>query len=365
MDKLKELYYSSKTGLTSKAKFKIKVKKLYPEITNKEIDTFLSKQEITQVNKKGTFKGFYKIVAEPNSYQMDIFFFKSYKKTNRNYDAFFIFVDILSRKMFVYPIKNRKTETLINTLKEFVKDAKEVYLLSGDDEFSNKEIVKFCDDHNIRLTTNVSAEDHFSKGDALGIVDRATRTIKTIIRNFILAHGTTKFIDDLQDLVSNYNDTPHRSLNNKTPDEVYKDKEFQRELYESYNKQNKKLANKVDLDIGDYVRKRVDKGRFDKEQANFSKEIYVISKKVGTKYRIIDADEIEQKRDYKYFELIKVNPDEVEGRIKTIEKEIVEKQAKIKRKLRKEFGELIKPQPKKAIVKKSNKKLDRFDSDSE
>jgi len=119
------------------------------------------------------------------------------------------------------------------------------------------------------------------------------------------------------------------------------------------------------LDIGDYVRKRVDKGRFDKEQANFSKEIYVISKKVGTKYRIIDADEIEQKRDYKYFELIKVNPDEVEGRIKTIEKEIVEKQAKIKRKLRKEFGELIKPQPKKAIVKKSNKKLDRFDSDSE
>jgi len=294
-DKLRELYYSSKTGLTSKAKFKLKVKKLYPEITNKEIDTFLNKQEITQVNKKGTFKGFFKIVAPPNSYQMDIFFLNSYKKRNGNYGAFFIFIDILSRKMFIYPIKDRKTETILKALKEFVNDAKEVYMLSGDDEFDNKAIVKYCDDNNIRLTTNVSAEDHFSKGNALGIVDRATKTIKTMIRNYILTHDTTRFIDKLQDLVDNYNDTPHSSLNNKTPDDVYKDKKFQEALYKKYSAYNDKLNDKVDLEIGDYVRKRVDKGKFDKEQATFSKEIYVIDRKVGTKYKIIDADQIEQK----------------------------------------------------------------------
>jgi len=289
-DVLKELYYSSKTGLISKAKFKLKVKKLHPEITSKEIDDFLSKQELTQISKKGTFKGFHKIVAPPHSYQIDIFFLNAYKRTNKNFGAFLICVDILSRKMFLYPIKDRKTETVLNAIKEFVGDAKKVHMISGDDEFDNKEIVKYCDDNSIRLATNVASDDHISKGDSLGIVDRATRTIKTRIRNYMLTNETTKFINHLQDLVDNYNDTPHSSLKNKTPDEVYNDHSAQDELYEKGNEENKELDDKIDLDIGDYVRKRVDKGKFDKEKANFSKDIYVIDDKDGTKFKLVDSD---------------------------------------------------------------------------
>ena len=40
---LKKLFYDPKTGLLSKSKFKTRVKKLHPEISNKEIEDFLQK----------------------------------------------------------------------------------------------------------------------------------------------------------------------------------------------------------------------------------------------------------------------------------------------------------------------------------
>ncbi len=52
---LKKIYYDPKTELLSKTKFKTKVKQLHPEITMKEIDAFVSKQELQQVNSKSTF----------------------------------------------------------------------------------------------------------------------------------------------------------------------------------------------------------------------------------------------------------------------------------------------------------------------
>ncbi len=73
---LKKLYYDTTTGLSSKAKFKLKVKRLYTNISNKQIDEFLNKQELTQVNTKNQFKGFYKIIPPSRFFQMDIFFVK-------------------------------------------------------------------------------------------------------------------------------------------------------------------------------------------------------------------------------------------------------------------------------------------------
>ncbi|PNH09166.1 hypothetical protein TSOC_004211 [Tetrabaena socialis] len=52
---LKELYYDPKAGLLSKAKFKLKVKQLHPDIKSKTVDEFVGRQELQQVN---TVQGF-------------------------------------------------------------------------------------------------------------------------------------------------------------------------------------------------------------------------------------------------------------------------------------------------------------------
>jgi mRNA-degrading endonuclease HigB of HigAB toxin-antitoxin module len=70
---------------------------------------------------------------------------------------------------------------------------------------------------------------------------------------------------------------------------------------------NKQLEAKIDLEIGDYVRKVVSKSAFEKETTTFSKDIYVIFDKEGHKYRLINEDGEEVAGLYKYFELLKVD----------------------------------------------------------
>jgi hypothetical protein len=134
----------------------------------------------------------------------------------------------------------------------------------------------------------------------------------------------------LPNLVDNYNETPHSSLRNYTPDQVYDDLEYQQETFNQLSKYNNKLDDKIDLDVGDRVRKRVDKGKFDKENAKFSSEIYIVYEKVGRKYLIIDEQGNEQPRKYKYFELLKVEPNKVEGKASGLDK--IEKAKKAHRK---------------------------------
>jgi hypothetical protein len=334
---LRKLYYDPKTGLLSKAKFKAKVKQLHPDIPAKDVDAFVQKQELQQVNQKGVFKGFFKIVAPPRHFQMDVFFMSPYKRTNNNTSMFMIFVDILSRKMHVIPMKSKTQETLLETIKKFVGEVKDVKGFYADDEFAASKIVAYCEEQGIRLNTDVAKDDHFSKGNKLGIVDVATKTIKRYIRNYMLAHDTTKYINKLQELVDNYNATPHSSLKNRTPSEMYDDLKSQQDMYYKLVQHNESLDDKIDLDIGDYVRKRTDKGRFDKEDAKFSKEIYIIAEQLGHKYRLMDADEKLLPRKFKYFELSKVDPGEVEGSVGE-KKGQAETQHRKQRQVAKELG---------------------------
>jgi len=276
-----------------------------------------------------------------------------------------IFTDILSKKMFVYPLKSNKKEDILNCLQDFTKNNK-VNGIEGDNEFNLKDIKDYLDSKNITYSFDIAAQDHFSKGNKLGIVDSSVKTIKRLIRNYMLSTNSTRYINELQNLVNNYNDTPHSSLpKHKTPDEMFDDEEALKKLKSKLEEHNSSLNKKIDLETGDLVRIAIDKHIFEKEKMTFSKELYIISDVDGYKYRVMDLEGNELKRKYKYFELLKVNEDKIENKVNDNSINKSKKKSSIERKLRKEFGEQIRIMPKKAEVKKSNKKLDKFDSDSE
>ena len=171
-----------------------------------------------------------------------------------------------------------------------------------------------CDKEGIALFPSSAKDDHNqrSDGDRLGIVDRAVKTLRKLITNYQIAHKTTKFIDKLPALVSNYNNTPHSSLQQKTPQQVREDPDFQRRLYDRAMTYNIKLDEVVGLEAGDRVRVQLLKGTFDKESARFSDEIYTVVAKEGTRYRLKDAAGNTVSKLYKYFQLKKVTG-EVKG----------------------------------------------------
>lgn len=335
---LRQAYYDPKIGLLSKTKFKQKIRQLHPEIRAKDIDAFLSKQALAQVNAPSKFQGFYKIVEPPKHYQVDIMFMSGYKRQNSNISMFLIVVDILSRKLWLFPMKTKTQEAIVEALKKFTKAEPEALALFADDEFAAAKIVAYCDEAGLMLTTDVAKDDHYDKGDRLGIVDRATRTVKTLIRNYMLANDTARYLPKLQELVANYNSTPHTALRGRSPDQAYEDLEFQKELYARYSDHNRGLQARVALQVGDHVRRRVDRGAFDKEGARFSSDIFIIDSRVGFKYRIRDAQGALQPRKYKYFELQKVSPAEVEGKAAEGGRAQAEGQSRRVRRLRHELG---------------------------
>ena len=311
---LRTLYYDPEFGLQGATKFTQKVLAKYKDIPKSAIQDFLKKQSLVQVNapRKSVFKGFYKISSPPRSFQMDIFFLPAYKSTNDGISSFMIFVDILSRKMWIYPIKNKTTPQLLNTIKQFHGDVKDIFKLESDNEFNNKAIVDYCIKNNIVLSTTVAADEHFTKGskfegNMLAIVDAAVRTIKGLIRNYILSRNSTRFIDKLDSLVKNYNSTNHSAFKGKlSPNQVFDDVKLQEKMHRELQEYNQSLHESIDLDVGDYVRVAVGKKVFDKANITFSTDIYVISDIVGNKYEIIDENGDELKRLYRYFELQKV-----------------------------------------------------------
>lgn len=171
-----------------------------------------------------------------------------------------------------------------------------------------KSIHELFTKNDIRYESVVSKTEHLSKGNKLGIVDSAVRTIKKMINKYMDLTDDPKWYNHMDKILNIYNNTPHSSLKNKTPLEVYDDLKFQAKLYKEGRASNDKLNKSIDLDIGDFVRKSLDKSKFEKEKAKYSKEIYVIHDVIGYKYLLMDKNGDVDERPYKYSQLLKLDP---------------------------------------------------------
>lgn len=303
-DEIAELYKKPAYALLSTSKFVNKVRKSHPHIPIKQIKEFVENQTLQQTYTTQKFKGYYKIVAPPKSFQIDIFF--------KHDIPFLIFVDVLSRKMFVERLKNRNIDVVMEGIKSIMKRTGQPYAIQSDDEFNKQSIRDLFESDDIKFNSVVSKTEHLSKGNMLGIVDTAVRTIKKLINKYMDLTDDIKFENAIDEIVEIYNTTPHSSLKGNTPEDAYTDMKLQAKLYKEAHKANAELSKGIDLDIGDYVRKSLDKSKFEKEKQTFTKTIYIIHDIIGNKYLLMDESGEVDDRLYKYSQLLKVNPNKVD-----------------------------------------------------
>ena len=72
--------------------------------------------------------------------------------------------------------------------------------------------MKYFDDIGIAHKTN-EVGDH----NVLGIVDRFVQTLKNKIYKYFTKNSDSKWIDKIDKITENYNNTPHSSLEDQTP----------------------------------------------------------------------------------------------------------------------------------------------------
>jgi hypothetical protein len=230
-----------------------------------------------------------KITGPPGAYQIDLIFLPKYRSSNRGITIFLLLVEIPSRKAFAYPLKSQKPAAILDAYEQFYKDhdgnLNNVY---GDDEFNSEWFKAFNDVLNVNVHTGIAKDDHISKhSNRLGIIDRLVRTLRKLMNKYMLLQNDTQWSKWLPKIISIYNKTPHSSLNNRTPDEVSADvngmeKRFHQDV--KYNQAQDAMDTPVS--VGDTVRILEKKATFAKEGPTFSKELYVVVKKEGFKWRV-------------------------------------------------------------------------------
>ena len=105
------------------------------------------------------------------------------------------------------------------------------------------------------------------------IAERAIRTIKERIEKYLKSNKTRNWIDIVDQIVSNYNETPHKTTG-YAPLDVNEDNRL--EIYKRMYP-NKKLRIDCRLKKGDKVRKIIIKNIFGKGyKQKWSTEIYII-----------------------------------------------------------------------------------------
>ena len=239
-------------GLTSLIKI---VQKSNPQISKQEIVDFFEKDITTQLTKKQPkIKpiGHITALSLNEVWQMDIFDLSRYYLFNKHYRYLLACVDVFSRKAYVQPMLNKDDESVKKALITIFKDTKPESILSDhDSSFMSKTVQSYLSSLRIPLNVNALSDHH-----ALGIIDNFALRIKTILTAMFLKNKSTNWINSIQNIVRHYNNRPHSSLNDISPNEATKD--TNKEMVFNINIDKKRNIKTVsDLKVGDKVRKNI------------------------------------------------------------------------------------------------------------
>jgi len=250
---------------------------------------------------------------------MDLLDVNKFKTTNKNIVFLLVVVDIYSRYAFVEPIKEKSGEIVLDAFKKIVLKAgipKNLWVDEGK-EFYNQYLKNYNKENNINMY-------HTYSGLKSSYAERFNRTLRDLIYKYLNLNKTKTYINNLQDIVKEYNLSVHSSTG-ETPYSIYFEDKLSKKKTSIKDEETK-------FKIGDYVRISKTKNLFEKgytpKWSNEVFEIYEIdNKQVPVMYLIKDLKneelkgkfynnelQVSQVKDFKEFE--KIVKTKTENRIK-------------------------------------------------
>ena len=220
-------------------------------------------------------------------------------------------IDIFSRQLYVEPLKNKQASTVLTAMGEILNEATPRKIRSDKgSEFANQWFRKFMKHKGIYFFTTQNPPK-------ANYVERVQKTLKMTLYRMMRHKRTYRYIDELDDIVANYNATPHRSLGGLAPNQVTKDNEADvwAHLYLKKPRYGSQKKPTFLYRVGDLVRISFVKQPFRRAyQEQYTTEIFKISRRFFQQglpmYKLKDLKGRDIKGNMYQAELQKVHKDE-------------------------------------------------------
>jgi len=152
----------------------------------------------------------------------------AYAKVNRGYRFLLTVIDIFSKFAWAVPIKTKSGSDVTAAMCSVLEQGRQPRRLHVDQgkECYNATFKNLMEEYNIRLYST------FSNLKA-SICERFNRTLKTKMWKEFSVRGNYKWIDMVPDLVSQYNNTKHRTIKMKPKDVTASNADQLKRIYEN------------------------------------------------------------------------------------------------------------------------------------
>lgn len=265
------------------------------KVTKKEVDDFIkSKSEqqqttITSVKKKdlGRIVSYYPLSV----IQMDIFDLSKYYRDNQGYKYILCIVDVYSRKVWTYKMKNKDNNNVFESFNTFMIDSNlkkytpTILMSDNDSTFMNDKFQQILQSHKIIHQPN-KLNDHHS----LGLIDSFARTLKKTFTRIFLQNNSSNWINHVNEVISNFNNMPNSAIDNIKPNDAFSEKNH-RKIYDINYEKSLYNNSKSDIDVNDKVRIKLT-GMFRKgTEARYTDDVHAV-KKINGKSITLNNDEV-------------------------------------------------------------------------
>ena len=212
-EEIRAAYRNPKTGLTGLNLFA----KHIGEDVERVKKVLLSEDPYTL--NKNTVRNFpRKLTYSPhffNQLQIDLMDVSPWSAQNNGIKFLFIAIDVFSRYVWVYPIKNKSAETVLDCLKELIASEHKIpkYIQTDQGkEFFNTTMNKFCAENDI-------IHFHTYTEIKCALAERFIRTLRMRLTRLWDIRGTFHYLDVLPEIIEGYNNGYHSTLKT-TPTEA-------------------------------------------------------------------------------------------------------------------------------------------------
>lgn len=229
MDEVYKLFYNTQHGFKSFNALYEVVKEKGIKVPKKELKEWYDAQAVNQLTK--TPKVHYNKIQSPYNavgvLQMDLMDISRLSRENKNYKFIMNVIDVYSRYVWSFPLKNKEAGSVAVALKKVLEEIKKKFpdntLTLTTDQGKEYEgaVNKLCKEYEVARYFN--DPNAVTAHTITAVVERYHRTLLNKMRKFMTFNDSLSFIDELDSFTKNYNETIHSTLKAK-PEDVYQGK---------------------------------------------------------------------------------------------------------------------------------------------